>query len=104
MRRPTVNRFFVMLAAVSLSTAALADEARTIISLVESGWREPAGERSEPERDCQLDSTARVSNGAALPDTQVLPKTQKAKQRPTPAATPKEGGKAPLMVSFTELK
>ncbi|MBA3354528.1 MAG: DUF4437 domain-containing protein [Pyrinomonadaceae bacterium] len=34
----------------------------------------------------------------------MLPKSQKTKQRPTPAATPKEGGKAPLMVSFTELK
>jgi hypothetical protein len=41
---------------------------------------------------------------AALADPQVLPKTQKAKQQPTPAAAPKEGGKAPLMVSFTDLK
>ena len=56
-----MNRFFVMLAVVSLATAALAD-------------------------------------------TQVLPKTQKAKRRPTPAEAPKEGGKAPLMVSFTDLK
>jgi hypothetical protein len=76
-----VNRFFVMLAAVSLSTAALADQARTINSLVE-----------------------RVPNGAAFPDPQMLPKTQKAKPRPTPAAPSKEGRKAPLMVSFTELE
>ena len=55
-----MNRFFVMLAAVSLSAAALASP-------------------------------------------QELPKTQNAKQQPTPTATPKEGGKAPLMVSFAEL-
>ena len=43
---PCSSRFFVMPSAgVSLSTAALADEARTINSLVESGWREHAGER-----------------------------------------------------------
>jgi hypothetical protein len=41
---------------------------------------------------------------AVLADPQVLPKTQKAKRRPTPAAAPKEGGRAPLMVSFTDLK
>jgi hypothetical protein len=99
-----VNRFFVMLAAVSLLMAALADEARTINILVQSDSQEHAGERSEPERDCQLDSKARGSNGSALPDTQALPKTQKGKPRPTPAATPKEGGNALLMVSFTELK
>lgn len=97
-----MNRFFVMLAAVSLSTAVLA-EARTINILVESGWREHAGERSEPERDCQLHPTAWGSSGARR-HPQMLPESQKTKQRPTPAATPKEGGKAPLMVSFAELK
>ena len=99
-----MNRLLVMLAAVSLSTAALAVEARSINILVGSGWREHAGERSKLERDCHLDSTTWGSNGAALPDPQVSPKTQKAKQQPTPAATPKEGGEVPLMVSFTELK
>jgi len=103
LRRPTVKRFFLMLAAVSLSTAALAAEARTINILAGSGWREHAGERSEPERDCQLHPTAWGSNGAR-PHTQMLPKSQKTEQRPTPAAAPQEGDKAPLMVSFTELK
>jgi Domain of unknown function (DUF4437) len=41
---------------------------------------------------------------ASLASPQALTKTQKAKQRPTPAAAPKEGGKSPLMVSFTDLK
>ena len=42
-------------------------------------------------------------SAAALAKPQVQPKTQEAKQ-PTPAATPKEGVKAPMMVSFSELK
>ena len=55
----------------------------SVNSVVESGWRERAGERSEPERDRQLDSTA--PNGsqpaAAIPDPQVVPKAAKAKRR-----------------------
>lgn len=56
-----MNRFFVMLAAVSLSAAAL----------------------------------------AAPPESS---KIENAKPQPTLSATPKEGGKAPMMVSFSELK
>lgn len=56
-----MNRFFVLLAAVSLSAAALANP------------QEPS-------------------------------KTQKAEQQPTPTATPKAGGQAPMMVSFAEMK
>jgi len=52
-------------------------------SVVESGWWERGGERSEPERERQLDSTA--PNGGrpavAIPDPQVMPKTTKAKRR-----------------------
>ena len=53
-------------------------------SVVESGWRERGGERSEPERDRQLDSTA--GNEAKhpappIPDPQVVPKAAKAKRR-----------------------
>jgi len=52
-------------------------------SVVESGWWERGGERSEPERDRQLDSTA--PNGGrpavAIPDPQVMPKATKAKRR-----------------------
>jgi quercetin dioxygenase-like cupin family protein len=99
-----VNSFFVMLAAVILSPAAFAGEARTINSLAESGWREHAGECCESGRDRQLDSKARFSNGAALPEPQMSPETQKAKRRSKPPVAPKEGDKAPLMVSFTELK
>ena len=56
----------------------------SVNSVVESGWRERGGERSEPERDRQLDSTA--PNGArpaaaARPDPQVVPKAAKAKRR-----------------------
>ena len=55
----------------------------SINSVVESGWRERGGERSEPERDRPLDSTA--PNGsqpaAAIPDPQVVPKAAKAKRR-----------------------
>lgn len=51
--------------------------------LVESGWRARGDERSEAERDRQLDSTA--SHGghkaAAQPDPQVLPRSEKAKRR-----------------------
>lgn len=51
-------------------------------SVVESGWRERGGERSEPERDRQLDSTApHGSQPAAIPDPQVVPKAAKAKRR-----------------------
>lgn len=46
-----MNRFFVMLAAVILSTAGFAGEARTINSLAESGWRAHAGELCEPDHD-----------------------------------------------------
>ncbi len=55
----------------------------SVNSVVESGWRERGGERSEPERERQLDSTA--PNGsqpaAAIPDPQVVPKAAKAKRR-----------------------
>jgi len=50
-------------------------------SVVESGWRERAGERSEPVRDRQVDSTAPHGAGPALPNPQVLPKAEKAKRR-----------------------
>ena len=51
-------------------------------SVVESGWRERGGERSEPERDRQLDSTASAgAQSAAFPDPQVVPKVAKAKRR-----------------------
>ena len=45
-----------------------------------------------------------LSAVAAFAGPQAPTETQKAKQQPTPAATPEEVGKAPLMVSFTELK
>ena len=45
-----------------------------------------------------------ILSAAALANPQEQPKTQTPSQQPTPAATPKEDGKAPLMVSFTELK
>jgi transposase len=50
-------------------------------SVVESGWRERTGERSEPERDRRLDSTAPNGTGPARPDPQVVPKPEKAKRR-----------------------
>lgn len=50
-------------------------------SVVESGWRERAGERSEPVRERQGDSTASHQAKPALPDPQVLPKAEKAKRR-----------------------
>lgn len=50
-------------------------------SVVESGWRERTGERSEPVRDRQLDSTPPNGAGPALPDPQVVPKAEKAKRR-----------------------
>src|SRR5215207_6710761 len=53
----------------------------SVNSVVESGWRERAGERSEPERDRQLDSTALNGTRPALPDPQVVPKAEKAKRR-----------------------
>jgi transposase-like protein len=52
--------------------------------VVESGWRERGGERSEPERDRQLDSTLPHGTrpaAALLPDPQVVPKAEKAKRR-----------------------
>jgi len=50
--------------------------------VVESGWRERGGERSEPERERQLDSTAPNGNqAAAIPDPQVVPPAAKAKRR-----------------------
>lgn len=54
----------------------------SVNSVVESGWRERGGERSEPERERQLDSP--VPNGsqpAAFPDPQVVPKAAKARRR-----------------------
>ncbi|HEX9596006.1 MAG TPA: transposase [Anaerolineales bacterium] len=57
---------------------------QTANSVVESGWREREGERSEPERERQLDSSAETgaeSASAAIPNPQVLPKTGKAKRR-----------------------
>lgn len=54
----------------------------SVSSVVESGWRERGGERSEPERERQLDSTApNGSQPAAIPDPQVVPKAAKAKRR-----------------------
>ena len=54
----------------------------SVNSVVESGWRERGGERSEPERERQLDSTApHGSPPAAIPDPQVVPKVAKAKRR-----------------------
>ena len=50
-------------------------------SAVESGWRERAGERSEPVRERQVDSTAPHGTGPALPDPEVVPKAAKAKRR-----------------------
>lgn len=50
-------------------------------SVVESGWRERGGERSEPERDRQLDSTSPNGAKPALPDPQVVPKAEKARRR-----------------------
>lgn len=50
-------------------------------SVVESGWRERAGERSEPGRERQVDSTPPNGVGPALPDPQVVPKAAKAKRR-----------------------
>src|SRR5947207_4027266 len=56
----------------------------SVNAVVESGGRERGGERSEPERERQLDSTA--PNGsqppaAAIPDPQVVPRAAKAKRR-----------------------
>lgn len=53
----------------------------TANSLVESGWRERAGERSEPERERQPDSAARDSSTVEIPDPQVVAKAQKARRR-----------------------
>ena len=53
----------------------------SVNSVVESGWRERTGERSEPERERQLDSTALNGTRPALPDPQVVPKAEKAKRR-----------------------
>lgn len=54
----------------------------SVNAVVESGWRERGGERSEPERERQLDSTApNGSQPAAIPDPQVAPKAAKAKRR-----------------------
>ena len=56
----------------------------SVNSVVESGWRERGGERSEPERERQLDSTSPTTTEAsrpAIPDTQVVPKLGKAKRR-----------------------
>src|SRR6516162_2246043 len=56
----------------------------TVNSVVESGWRERGGERSEPERERQLDSTspaATEASRAAIPDPQVAPKVTRAKRR-----------------------
>jgi len=55
----------------------------SVNSVAESGWRERGGERSEPERDRQLDSTAAPGSqpAAAIPDPQVVPKVAKAKRR-----------------------
>src|SRR6516165_4607718 len=56
----------------------------SVNSVVESGWRERGGERSEPERERQLDSTspaATEASRAAIPDPQVAPKVTRAKRR-----------------------
>jgi transposase-like protein len=49
--------------------------------VVESGWRERSGERSEPVRERQPDATAPQDAQPALPDPHVVPKAQKAKRR-----------------------
>jgi transposase-like protein len=49
--------------------------------VVESGWSERSGERSEPVRERQPDATAPQDAKPALPDPQVVPKAQKAKRR-----------------------
>lgn len=57
---------------------------QTVNSGVESGWRERSGERSEAERERQLDSSAEPGAAparTAIPDPQVLPKAAKAKRR-----------------------
>jgi transposase len=53
----------------------------SVNSVVESDWRERTGERSEPERSRRLDSTAPHEAKPALPDPQVVPKSEKAKRR-----------------------
>ena len=53
----------------------------SVNSVVESDWRERGGERSEPERDRRLDSTAPHGVGPAIPNPQVAPKAEKAKRR-----------------------
>jgi len=53
----------------------------SVNSVVESGWRERVGERSEPERDRQPDSTAPNGAKSAIPNPQVVPKAEKAKRR-----------------------
>jgi len=50
-------------------------------SVVDSGWRERAGERSEPVRERQVESTPPNGAGPAPPDPQVVPKAAKAKRR-----------------------
>jgi transposase len=50
-------------------------------AVVESDWRERAGERSEPVRERQVDSTAPHGAKPAFPDPQVAPKAEKAKRR-----------------------
>lgn len=47
---------------------------------------------------------ALILSAAALANRREQPKTQSPSQQPTPTATPKEDDKAPLMVSFAEMK
>ena len=95
-----MNKLFIMLAAVSLSTVSLVGEAQITNRLEESENR--AVERCEPQHEHQFDSTADVS-GTMHRDRQMAAKTQKAKQEPTSAGAPKNSKKAPLMLSFTEM-
>jgi transposase len=67
----------------------LARSSSSIGSVVDSGWGERGGERSEPERDHPPESTTRNADDrqhadpktASIPNPEVMPKAQKAKRR-----------------------
>jgi transposase len=67
----------------------LARSSSSIGSVVDSGWGERGGERSEPERDHHPESTRRNADDrqhadpqtASIPNPEVMPKAQKAKRR-----------------------
>jgi transposase-like protein len=59
-------------------------DSSSVDSLVDSGWRARAGERSEPERARHPESTPpspATTSAAVVPDPQVIPKTAKPKRR-----------------------